>query len=121
MQTPQQQLGAAGEAAAARYLSGLGWQLLDANWRCRAGELDLVGRDPAGQLAAIEVKTRSTTRYGTGFDAITPAKHQRLHRLLISWAKAHGIYCPVLRVDVIEAYPDGHGGFHCILHERVES
>ena len=71
----------------AAYLTGCGFAILDRNWRCRLGELDIVARD-GGALAAVEVKARSGTAYGHPFEAVTEAK---LHRLLLlgrAWAGA---------------------------------
>lgn len=113
MTTQQQELGARGERAAAEHLEAGGYRILDRNWRCRSGELDLVVRDPAGALAAVEVKTRSSQGFGTAFDAVNPAKFARLHRLLIAWCKAHSAYCPQLRVDVVEVYPAPGGALAC--------
>lgn len=119
MRTAAQRLGAAGEQAAARYLCEHHYEILDRNWRCSAGELDAVARTASGQIAAIEVKTRSSTRYGTGFDAITAQKYRRLHKLLILWAQAHRLFIPQPRVDIIEVYPDGTG-YTCLLHPAVQ-
>ena len=59
----RRRLGERGEAIAARHLSRLGLVLLDRNWRCDAGEIDLVLRD--GNVLVIgEVKTRTSTDYG---------------------------------------------------------
>lgn len=94
------ELGARGEALAAGYLEGLGFRILDRNWRNRHGELDLVARE--GQaLVAIEVKTRSGTGYGGPLEAITARKSARLRRLLLDWARAHEAHAPLLRVDAI--------------------
>ena len=57
-------LGAYGEGLAARHLVGQGMVLLDRNWRCEAGEIDLVLRD-GPVLVVCEVKTRSSTAYGS--------------------------------------------------------
>lgn len=120
MRTAAQRLGAAGEQAAAHYLCQQNYQVLDRNWRCSAGELDLVAKDPAGNIVAVEVKTRSSLRFGTGFDAISPAKYRRLLKLLMLWGQAHQLFIPQLRVDVVEVYPNGTG-FDCQVHQAVQS
>src|SRR5689334_3406415 len=88
-ENPKTTLGRRGEEAAARYLLGLGWQIIDRNWRCPGGELDLVARDGA-HLVVCEVKTRSTLRFGTPAEAIDHAKARRLRRLAERWATEHG-------------------------------
>ena len=120
MQPAAQRLGAAGEQAAARFLAEHNYEVIDRNWRCQAGELDLVARAGNGQIVAVEVKTRSSKRFGTGFDAVSPVKYRRLNKLLILWAQAHQMFTAQLRVDVIEVYPSG-SGFECQLHEEVSS
>ena len=69
-------LGRYGEDVAARHLIEQGIVVLERNWRCDAGEIDIVGRD--GQVLVIcEVKTRRGTGYGTPIEAVTPRKLAR--------------------------------------------
>jgi putative endonuclease len=96
----RQALGDFGERLAARHLEKRGLTLLDRNWRCNDGEIDIVARDGA-TLVVCEVKTRSSTRYGTPFEAITTKKARRLHHLGVRWARDHGLGFVDLRVDVV--------------------
>lgn len=116
----QQLLGARGEQAAADYLCAHGYRILERNWRCKIGELDLIVADANDFVLAVEVKTRSTNNFGTGFDAITPSKYRRLQRLLLAWGKTRGRYVGQLRIDIIEVYPQS-GGYRCQHHEQVAS
>lgn len=93
-------LGRYGEELAARHLTGQGMALLDRNWRCREGEIDLVLRD-GDALVVCEVKTRTTVDHGSPHEAVTPAKLERLHRLGERWAQAHGVRPPETRVDLV--------------------
>ncbi len=102
----RQAVGEYGEGLAARHLQQSGLAVLDRNWRCSAGEIDIVARD-GDVLVVCEVKTRSTVRYGTPFEAITATKAARLHRLGYAWAKAHGVRPRALRVDVVTVLLDG--------------
>lgn len=96
----RQALGAYGERLAARYLSEHGLRILDRNWRCPEGEIDIVARH--GRLLIVcEVKTRSSDRYGTPLEAITREKAARLHRLGWRWAAEHDIRHTAIRVDVV--------------------
>ena len=79
-------LGAYGESLAARHLVEQGMVLLDRNWRCDAGEIDLVLRD-GDVLVVCEVKTRSSLGCGTPHEAVTAAKLERLQRLARRWAE----------------------------------
>lgn len=93
-------LGRYGEQLAVRHLTAAGLVLLDQNWRCDAGEIDLVLRE--GRVLVIcEVKTRSSTAYGEPLAAVTPVKLQRLRRLGARWMAAHGVHPPDVRIDMV--------------------
>lgn len=102
-------LGRLGEQAAARHLAGLGWQILDRNWRCTEGELDIIARD-GNELVVCEVKTRSSLAYGAPAEAVTQAKAERLRRLAARWLAANGVHVRA-RIDVIGLVADGSGRF----------
>lgn len=93
-------LGDYGERLAARYLAEHDLRIVDRNWRCPDGEIDIVARDGRA-LVVCEVKTRSSDRYGTALEAITPEKAARLHRLGRRWAAEHGVHYSSLRIDVV--------------------
>lgn len=106
---PKDDLGRRGEATAVRYLTRLlGWTILDRNWRCRDGELDLVAYD-GYQHIVCEVKTRSSLAYGTPAEAITMVKAARLRRLAGRWADEHGVRSASVRIDVIGLVATGAG------------
>jgi putative endonuclease len=109
-------LGREGEQAAVDYLTGQGFRILDRNWRCAEGEIDIVAADKRC-LVVCEVKTRSGTRYGTPLEAVGRAKRARLRRLAAQWLNAHGIRFGEIRIDVIGLLRQGHGGF-TIEHVR---
>lgn len=81
-------LGRAGEQRAVDYLTAQGYRILDRNWRCEIGELDVVAARDA-TLAFVEVKTRSSVAFGHPFEAIDDRKRQRLWRLVHAWVRAH--------------------------------
>ena len=62
--------------------------VLDRNWRCREGEIDLVVAS-ARELLVVEVKTRRSERYGHPFEAVGAVKKSRLWRLAMAWIAAH--------------------------------
>ncbi|WP_136611342.1 YraN family protein [Sinomonas albida] len=93
-------LGQRGERLAEDYLRAAGAVILDRNWRCKEGELDLVALD-GGVLVAVEVKTRSSWAYGHPFEAVDAAKLGRVARLASSWAREHPVAHLGRRVDVI--------------------
>ena len=85
-------LGRYGEEAAARYLLGAGYQVLDRNWVCRdpdlRGELDLIARFRR-TVVACEVKTRAGDRLAHPVQAVTPEKAVRLRLLAARWLHDH--------------------------------
>lgn len=107
--TNRRETGVAGEDLAAHFLQRQGWLILARNWRCRAGEIDLVARDPDGVVVICEVKARRGRGYGTPLEAITYAKARRLRELAAAWAREQGGGVPDLRVDALGIlwHPDG--------------
>ena len=93
-------VGEYGERLAARRLVEDGMVLVDRNWRCDAGEIDLVLRD-GPVLVVCEVKTRSSLSFGAPQEAVTPAKLARLRRLAASWMAAHDVHPHEVRIDMV--------------------
>lgn len=89
-----------GEAEAARFLRGLGWEVIERNWTCRYGELDLVAR-AGNDLVFVEVKTRRGNSFGLPEESITPAKRRRLQRAAWSYLEATGLGGMRWRFDVV--------------------
>lgn len=92
-----------GEDAAAAHLERLGWTILARNWRCRAGELDIVAREPgpAGAVVFCEVKSRRGTAFGQPVEAITSAKVSKLRELAQHWLRAQSGSAAAIRLDAI--------------------
>lgn len=109
-------LGRQGEQAAVEYLERAGLRILDRNWRCAQGEIDIVAAERQ-VLVICEVKTRSSAQYGSPLEAITRRKQARLRRLAIRWLVAHGVLFDEVRVDVIGLVRDQPGHFQ-IEHVR---
>jgi putative endonuclease len=94
------ELGSLGERVAVTYLTDVGLRVLDRNWRCREGELDIVARE-GHSLVFCEVKTRRGTGFGHPVEAVTLAKQRRLRTLAQRWLAAHDEHAPELRFDVV--------------------
>lgn len=110
MTTSRQRMatGGYGEASAARYLVEGGMVVLDRNWRCDLGEVDLVLRD-GRVLVFCEVKTRATDAFGSPLEAVTPTKVARLRRLAARWMQTHGVYADEVRLDLVGVRLDVSG------------
>ena len=93
-------LGRAGERYARQWLQRRGWAIVDANWRCRQGEIDIVA-SRGKELVFFEVKTRSSTRFGYPVEAISSAKLARLRRLVGLWLADHPHHRGRIRLDLI--------------------
>jgi len=85
----RREIGARGEDIAVAHLEGLGWQVVDRNWRCRTGEIDVIAVDPVGTTVFCEVKTRSGYGFGDPLEAITWEKQRRLRQLAATWLQDH--------------------------------
>ena len=98
---PHLRVGARGEAAAEALLQAGGCRILARNYRCPHGELDIVALD-RGVLIFVEVKTRSSTGFGSPRDAVTPAKRRKLARAASHYMLAHMEQECAYRADIIE-------------------
>lgn len=93
--------GTYGEQLAGRVLVDSGYTILERNWRCRHGEIDLVARD-GDALVIVEVKTRRGVTFGDPVEAVTFDKMLRLRRLAVAWLEEHpGSGASAIRIDVI--------------------
>lgn len=93
-------VGRYGEDVAARHLNEIGYQVLQRNWRCDLGEIDIVARD-GDCLVVCEVKTRRSAVCGHPVEAVTPAKLARLRQLTARWLADSGLHPPQVRIDVV--------------------
>ncbi len=93
-------VGAWGEQLAATHLVEQDMVILDRNWRCDLGELDLVARD-GNALVVCEVKTRRGAAFGSPLEAVTRQKAARLRRLAMRWLDEHPVSPLEVRIDVI--------------------
>lgn len=93
-------LGAAGESVAARLLERRGFRIVEANVRCRLGEIDLVAVD-AGVIVFVEVKSNRGGRFGAPEEMVTPFKQRRLTRLAAWYLQRRGWLGRPARFDVV--------------------
>lgn len=108
MTTQRRAVGAYGERLAARYLQGKGLVILDRNWRCADGEVDLILRD-GDDIIFCEVKTRRGGRYGSPAEAVNRRKVRKLRGLAAQWLAQSGVRPRAIRFDVVEVRPQPRG------------
>lgn len=107
-------VGRFGEQLAAAHLAAAGLTILERNWRCADGELDIVALD-GDVLVVVEVKTRSSVAFGDPAEAVHPAKAARIRRLALRWLQERreellGDCWPELRFDVVAVVRLAPGG-----------
>ena len=104
------ELGLWGEDVAAAFLQARGYEILERNWRCRAGELDIVARSrERGAIVAIEVKTRRAGGQVGSREAIGEEKYARLRRLFGQWLEEHEAQASHVAIDLIGVTVRGPG------------
>jgi len=93
-------VGRYGEDVAARHLAEQGLVVLQRNWRCELGEIDIVARE-GSCLVVCEVKTRRSSVCGHPVEAVTARKAARLRRLAARWVVESGLHPADVRIDVV--------------------
>ncbi len=89
-----------GEELACEHLRGLGLTIRTRNFRCRAGEIDIVAED-RGTIVFVEVKERRGESHGSAVEAVTAAKRLKVIRAARLYAAVHGLSDAPLRFDVV--------------------
>ena len=96
----RKQTGRRGEDIAAAYLAGKGYRVIERNWSCPTGELDIITQE-GDCLVFVEVRTRAGARFGGPEESITPAKQARLIELAQAYLQQMAAPCPSWRIDVV--------------------
>lgn len=104
-----------GEALVEKYLSERGCRIVEREWRCRFGEIDLIA-EQEGALLFVEVKLRTNLRYGMPRESVTAKKQEKLRSAALLYLSMHGLDAPA-RFDVAEVYTDVH---HSARSTRIE-
>ncbi|WP_188190793.1 YraN family protein [Nonomuraea sp. SYSU D8015] len=94
------ELGKQGEQVAVTYLEAEGMRIIDRNWRCRHGEIDIIAEE-GPNLVVVEVKTRSGRSHGTALESVSRTKLARLRMLAATWLSTQPRTFDAVRVDVI--------------------
>lgn len=119
-----------GESLACEYLKTKGFDIIDRNFRLKGGEIDIIAIDPSthstgsgqarsgpnGILVFIEVKTRTSYQFGTGFEAITPWKLKALIKSAHFYKVTHRGLPDAMRIDAISVVLDAEGRIEQFEH-----
>ena len=101
-------LGELGEKLAREYLKKKGYHILETNFRCREGEIDIVAQDK-DYLVFVEVRTRTGSDFGTPEESLTVAKKDRLVSLALAYLQTHRGLPSLFRFDVVAVELDQKG------------
>ena len=108
-------VGKLGEEIAAAFLTARGYRILERNFRCKGGEVDIIARDPADKsLIFLEVKARRGLSYGVPQLAVTPFKQRQISKAALTWLSKNRLHDTNARFDVIAILLDSNG------HHNVE-
>lgn len=96
----QQKFGRKSERLAAEFLHRMGYRIMETNYRSRVGEIDIIALDK-GTIVFVEVKARSSTRFGSPKGAVTPAKQRKISMAALDYLKRSGQADASARFDVV--------------------
>ncbi len=110
------EFGRRGERAVRTYLEGRGYQILETNWHCSAGEADIIAYED-DELVFIEVKTRMNLVAGFPEDSVGRAKRRRYENIALTYLSTHNLSSGRIRFDVIAlvVVDEGHAA---LRHHR---
>lgn len=127
MSEQRRSLGQTGENLAAQTLIDAGLTIIQRNWRCSAGELDIVAQENApdftqgGEIAPwmvfVEVRTRRGSRFGTALQSVTPRKQRKLQEVALHYIQQHE-WKGAWRIDVVGVQMDPSGRLLAVDHIR---
>ena len=92
--------GILGEKLARNFLEKKGYRIIETNYRCPEGEIDIVASH-GGYLVFIEVRTKTSLEFGSPEESITPAKRERMKATAAYYQQNHSNLSPLWRIDVV--------------------
>ena len=111
-------LGREGEDAAEAYLKKKGYRIIEKNFRCKLGEIDIIA-EQGGVVVFIEVKARAGHQYGHPFNAVTPSKQRKIIQVAQSFLAKHRLLEKPTRFDVVGLTADPESAFKVELLENA--
>ncbi|OPX86705.1 MAG: hypothetical protein A4E53_02737 [Pelotomaculum sp. PtaB.Bin104] len=116
MTMQRKMLGQLGEAVATKYLEKDGYQIIERNYRCRLGEIDIIAQDRDDFLVFVEVKSRSGDKYGLAQESVNGQKQFKLRQLAWNYLKKSGKTGCKCRFDVIAILFDSNNTVKRLEH-----
>ncbi|MEA3297960.1 MAG: YraN family protein [Chloroflexota bacterium] len=104
----RQEVGRLGERLAAKFLRRRGYHIIETNFRCRGGEIDIIARQ-RDCLVFIEVRTRSSSSFGSPEESVTQAKRSKLIFTALTYISSHSKLPEQWRIDVVAVEVDAQG------------
>lgn len=105
----RKEIGKWGEDLACKYLENNSYKIIERNFFCRQGEIDIIAKDiKKKELVFVEVKTRSNLKYGNPVDAVNTQKKRHIRQAANYYIYKKHIHNLVIRMDVIEIYIQKH-------------
>ncbi len=99
----KKETGNLGENIAENYLKRKGYIILDKNFECRQGEIDIIAKDRK-EIVFIEVKTRTSSKYGAPSEAVNKIKQKHMLQVIKYYLYIRNLSEEFIRIDVIEVY-----------------
>lgn len=103
MRSQNKIIGRQGEKIAEEYLEKNGYQIIDKNFYCRFGEIDIIAKK-GKEVVFIEVKTRKQIKYGNAAESVTRCKQNHIYKAAEIYTYIHVLYDTPISLDVIEIY-----------------
>lgn len=99
----KQEIGKLGEKLATKYLEQLGYKIIEKNFLCKQGEIDIIAKEK-NELVFIEVKTRTNLQYGLPAEAVDNTKQKHIEKATNYYLYKNRLDNEYVRIDVIEVY-----------------
>lgn len=98
-----QEIGRIGENLAAKYLQKSGYMIIDRNFRCKQGEIDIIAKY-GKEFVFVEVKTRTNLNYGKPAEAVTQIKQKHIEKATQYYIYIKNLFNAFIRLDIVEVY-----------------
>jgi putative endonuclease len=99
----KQKTGKDGENIATEYLKNKGYNVIERNFECRQGEIDIIALDK-DEIVFVEVKTRTSKKYGLAAEAVDDVKKKHLWKAVEYYVYSRNLQNEFIRIDVVEVY-----------------